>query len=61
MGILALNNIDFRRILLLDQNTLSNGAILIKIVIRFTTKQTLASLFYLVRLYSLLMLLRSLV
>ena len=57
MGILALNNIDFKRILLLDQNTLSNRVMLIKIVTRSTTKRILANLFYSVRLRSLLKLL----
>ena len=60
MGILASNNADFKKILLLDQNTFNNKAILIKIVTRSITKQILASLFYLVRLCSLLKLLRPL-
>ena len=54
MGILALNSIDFKKILLLDENTLNNRVILIKIVTRFTTKQILTNLFYLVRLCFLL-------
>ena len=60
MGILASNGINFRRILLLDQNTLNDGAILIKIITRSATKWTSASLFYLVRLRFLLKLLRPL-
>jgi hypothetical protein len=60
MGILALNSTDFGRILLLNQNTLSDGVISIKIVTRSATKQTSANLFYSVRLRSLLKLLMPL-
>ena len=60
MGILALNNINFGRILLLNQNTFSNRVILIEIVTRSTTKQISANLFYLVKLRSLLKLLMPL-
>ena len=60
MGILASNGVDFGRILLLNQNTLNNGAILIEIVTKSATKRTSTSLFYLVRLRSLLKLLRPL-